>query len=108
MYDITQNDIQAIIDTMLISKKPPVFKIIPAREKKKYIILCMVIHYFEKNRKYSEKEVNEVLKPMFEDYVMIRRYLVDYHFLERTQDGKEYWLVVNQDDYIKFDIRNID
>jgi len=106
MFDLTQDDIQSIIDTALISKKPLVFKMIPAREKKKYIILCMVIHYFEKNRKYSEKEVNEVLKPMFEDFVMIRRYLVDYHFMDRTQDGKAYWLVVNQEDYEKFNINN--
>jgi len=107
MFEITQNDIQAVIDTLLISKNPLVFKMIPAREKKKYIIICMVIHYFEKSKKYTEKEINEILKPMFEDYVMIRRYLVDYHFMERTQDGKAYWLVVNQEDYKEFDVRNI-
>jgi hypothetical protein len=106
MFDITQEDIQAIIDTVLISKNPLVFKMIPAREKKKYVILCMVIHFFEKNNKYSEKEVNDILKPMFDDYVMIRRYLVDYHFLDRTQDGKAYWLVANLDEYKQFDIRN--
>lgn len=107
MFDITTDDIKAIIDTVLISKNPLVFKMIPAREKKKYIILCMVIHFFEKNKEYSEKEINEILIPMFEDYVMIRRYLVDYNFLNRTTDGKAYWLVANQEDYKKFDVRNL-
>ncbi|MBU1142665.1 MAG: DUF2087 domain-containing protein [Firmicutes bacterium] len=107
MFDITNEDIQAIVDTAVESMTPLVFKMIPAKEKKKYIILCMVVHFFEANKKYSEKEVNLILKPMFEDYVMIRRYLVDYHFLDRTTDGKEYWLVANHADYEKFDVRKM-
>lgn len=107
MFDITQEDINAIVETIVISKDPLVFNMIPAREKKKYIILCMIIHYFEKDKKYSEKEVNEILKPMFEDFVMMRRYLVDYNFLDRTTDGKAYWLVANLEEYKQFDIRNL-
>ena len=107
MFDITQEDIQAIIDSVVISKNPLVFSMIPAREKKKYIMLCMVIHCFDKNKKYSEKEVNEILKPMFEDFVMMRRYLVNYHFMDRTTDGKAYWLIVDQEEYKAFDIRRL-
>jgi hypothetical protein len=107
MFEITNEEIQAIVDTVIVSKTPLVFKMIPAKEKKKYIILCIVVHFFEMNKRYTEKEINEVLKPMFEDYVMIRRYLVDYNFLDRTTDGKEYWLVANQEEFNRFDVRKM-
>lgn len=29
---------------------------------------------------------------MSEDYVTIRRYLIEYGFMERTNDCKEYWI----------------
>ena len=108
MFDITHEDIQAIMESVVVSRDPLVFKMIPAKEKKKYIMLCMIVHYFEKDREYSEKDVNEVLKPMFEDFVMMRRYLVDYHFLDRTTEGKAYWLVANLDDYKRFDVRKME
>ncbi len=104
MFDIKDDDIQAVIDSVVVSKDPLVFKIIPAKEKKKYIILCMIIHFFKKDVEYSEKEINAILKPMFDDYVMMRRYLVDYDFINRTTDGKAYWLVADQNDYIRFKI----
>ncbi len=107
MFEITNEDIQALVESIVVSKDPLIFKMIPAKEKKKYIMLCMVIHYFENDRKYSEKEVNDILKPMFEDFVMMRRYLVDYKFLDRTTDGKAYWLVANQSDYDRFDVRKM-
>ncbi|WP_430073804.1 DUF2087 domain-containing protein [Priestia aryabhattai] len=48
---------------------------------------------FKKNTYYTEKEVNEVLKGVYEDFVMIRRYLIDYKLLNRNKEGTKYWVV---------------
>ena len=42
-------------------------------EKKKVVILAKIAEQFEKGKQYSEKEVNQTLKPIFEDYITIRR-----------------------------------
>jgi len=93
MFEINKNDIDEIIDRVVLTKKPLIFKHIPAREKKKYIIMCMMMFVFEKDKVYTEREVNELLKPMIDDYVMMRRYMIDYGFLGRTEDGHAYWLI---------------
>ncbi len=33
-----------------------------------------------------------ILKPIYHDYVMIRRYLIEYGFLDRHRDGSAYWV----------------
>ena len=62
------------------------------KEKKKIVILGKIAEQFEHGRQYSEKEVNQILKPIYEDYMTIRRYLIIYGFMERTKDGARYWL----------------
>ena len=64
----------------------------PAREKKKIIVLEEIVKNFNKDRKYSEKEVNRILKRIYEDYASIRRALIEYGYLERNNDCSEYWI----------------
>lgn len=64
----------------------------PRKEKKKLAILRNIMKRFEPRRKYTEKEVNQVLEPIFHDYVTLRRYLVDYGFLDRQKDCTAYWV----------------
>ncbi|MDF2700621.1 MAG: transcriptional regulator, partial [Haloplasmataceae bacterium] len=47
---------------------------------------------FDSSKVYDEKAVNEIIKAIFNDFVTIRRYLIEYGFLARTQDCKEYWV----------------
>ena len=49
---------------------------------------------FESDKKYSEIEVNAVLKTWhtFNDHALLRRELFDKFLLERTPDCKEYWI----------------
>jgi hypothetical protein len=105
MFDIKKEEIDKVIETLITSKNPLVIRNIPAKEKRKYILLCMIIHSFDSIKKYTEKEVNEILKPMVDDYVLIRRYLIDYKFLSRTTDGKEYWLNVDLNQFSDFIIK---
>jgi len=56
---------------------------IPARQKKRDVILRYLAGYFEEGRMYDEHEVNAVLRPVHEDVASLRRYLVDSGFLQR-------------------------
>lgn len=45
---------------------------------------------FEVDRDYTEKEVNELLGKIYEDYALLRRYLIDFKLLNRDNDGAVY------------------
>ena len=66
----------------------------PKKEKKKIVILKQLLHRFDPGRKYSEKEVNEILKGAFHDYVTLRRYFIEYGFMDRLPDGSLYWVKI--------------
>lgn len=63
---------------------------IPQKEKMKLRLFDKLIKVFDGNRDYSEQEVNAVLGEIYSDHVMLRRYLVDYRYLIRTDDGRCY------------------
>lgn len=66
----------------------------PKKEKHKIIILRHIIKRFELNKHYNEKSVNEVLKGVFSDFVTLRRYLIEYGFMDRTTDCSDYWVKI--------------
>ncbi len=88
-----END-DAKIDTFFESVTPLVLKSYSVKFKNQLFILKIIAQQFEAKKKYTENEINEVLKPIYSDYSTLRRELVDYKFLKRTSDGKEYWLNV--------------
>jgi hypothetical protein len=71
---------------------------LPAKfTRRKEVLRYLALRDFRPYTWYTEREVNEVLKAWCEgtaatDYVSIRRYLVDYHILDR-EDGGRYWLL---------------
>jgi predicted transcriptional regulator len=67
-------------------------KAFPVQEKKFQAILRHVLKAFEPNRRYPEKEVNEILARFHDDTATLRRGLVEYHLMERAGGGGEYWL----------------
>ncbi|GIQ71338.1 transcriptional regulator [Xylanibacillus composti] len=70
----------------------------PKKQKHKLAILTHVARRFQANRTYSEQEVNEKLREIYPDYVTLRRYLIDYGFMERLPSGKEYWVKLSEED----------
>jgi len=62
----------------------------PAKEKKKIILLREIIMNFKHSQEYHEGEVNKILERIYTDYATIRRALVEYGFLDRSDDGKVY------------------
>jgi predicted transcriptional regulator len=65
-------------------------KAFPAQRKKMDVLLEYVVKSVEKDKRYTEKQINEVLKTYNEDYVTLRRELIDIKYMAR-QNG-EYWL----------------
>lgn len=105
VYEITDLEFESFKETYIESYHPLVFKEIPVKEKRKYIILCIVIHYFELGAYYTEKEINQILQPMLPDHVLIRRYLIDYQMMDRNDSGSSYWLIKDPKEFKAFDLR---
>jgi len=62
------------------------------KEKAKLIVLRQLVLRFSSGANYHEKEVNAIIKTAHPDYATIRRYLIEYGFLDRKPDGSQYWL----------------
>lgn len=45
---------------------------------------------FKVDTEYLEKDVNKVLKRIYEDYATLRRALIEYGFMERSSDCSIY------------------
>jgi len=61
----------------------------PAKRSKRLVLLDHVARLFEIGVHYGEPDVNKILRAVFDDYVALRRYLVDEGFLDRASG--EYW-----------------
>jgi hypothetical protein len=55
----------------------------PAKRAKQLILLDRLSTLFDPGRTYGEVEVNRILLAIHDDYVAIRRALVDFEFLDR-------------------------
>jgi hypothetical protein len=56
---------------------------LPARHGQRLVVLEYVATRFDADRQYTEAEVNELLTSLHDDYVSLRRYLVDEGFMQR-------------------------
>jgi hypothetical protein len=66
-------------------------KEIPSQLKKKHVVYEHIVARFDAGRRYSEKEINELLAHFHADFVSIRRDLFDLGYLDRAEDGSAYW-----------------
>ncbi len=68
--------------------------IYPSKLRSKHIVLEYLSEKFDNEVVYSEAEVNEILKEhhTFEDWARLRRDLVDFKYMSRSQDGARYKL----------------
>lgn len=90
-YAVTEIEREKILTTYFKNGLDGPLDTFPSKEKRKLIVLQQILTKFEIGKKYTEKEINAVLKPIFHDYVTLRRYLIEYGFMERAQDGTTYW-----------------
>jgi predicted DNA-binding protein YlxM (UPF0122 family) len=66
-------------------------KLIPRQWKKREVILRYLVKQFEPDRRYSEREVNEIISQTHDDFATLRRGLVDSRRMDRERDI--YWRV---------------
>ncbi|MEK4058777.1 MULTISPECIES: DUF2087 domain-containing protein [Paenibacillus] len=62
---------------------------IPAQYKKKLIALQYMVEKLEPGVVYTEKEINEFIRPFHEDYATIRREFIMHQFMYRENDKYE-------------------
>jgi len=91
-YITTQEESEKILRAAFVSFSPLKLKAFSPKEKKKIVVLRKIAEQFEIGKQYTEKEVNSILKEIFEDYVTLRRYLIEYGFMERTKNCSQYWI----------------
>jgi predicted transcriptional regulator len=68
-------------------------KTLPSQRKKLEAILRYVIRAFDMEKRYSEKQVNEILARYHADTATLRRELVGFGLMQREGGGGEYWRV---------------
>ncbi|MEG0383446.1 MAG: DUF2087 domain-containing protein [Solibacillus sp.] len=94
-YAITADEKKKVLETYFKEGLEGPISTFPSKEKRKIILLQQIMTNFEAGKKYLEKELNDILKPIFSDYVTVRRYLIQYGFMERTDDCTFYWVKEN-------------
>lgn len=72
---------ELVIETFLPGGKLMSF---PKKQDQVVIILEEVARKFEPEKRYPERDVNVILEEVNEDYCTLRRYLVDYGYLNRS------------------------
>jgi DNA-binding HxlR family transcriptional regulator len=73
---------------------------IPSKRGKLLVILRWLATLFQPDTLYSEAEVNDLIKSVHaEDYVGLRRDLVDWGYLRRERGGGKYWLAPAEEDH---------
>jgi hypothetical protein len=75
------------------SRRDGSLKTLPSQRKKLEAILRYVVQAFEMGKRYSEKQVNEILSRYHEDTATLRRELVGYGLMKREGGGGEYWRI---------------
>lgn len=89
MFNLTIKEIQSIWESY-VNVESNFILVYPSKRKKQWAILYMISKDFNMHQTYSEKEVDAILKAYHEDYVRLRRDLIDFKFFIRTKDGSIY------------------
>jgi DNA-binding HxlR family transcriptional regulator len=68
-------------------------KVIPAQRKKREVVLRHILNEFKPGVRYTEKQVNDILKRYHDDTATLRRELIAYRLMNR--ESGEYWKTSN-------------
>ena len=65
----------------------------PSKRPMRILALTKIAEQFEASRKYTEKEVNEIIRTniAFGDIELVRREMFQYRLIDRLRDGSAYW-----------------
>lgn len=91
-YNLTRAENEKILNQYFPDGKDGPLKKFPLKEKQRLAVVRHIAARFPGGRIYTEKEVNGILQEIYDDYAILRRYLIEYGFMDRKPDGSEYWL----------------
>ncbi|MPM46143.1 hypothetical protein SDC9_92841 [bioreactor metagenome] len=94
-YGITETEREKVLQTYFKNGLDGAVDIFPSKEKRKIMVLQHILKRFDQEKKYSEKEVNDIIKTAHDDYVTVRRYFIEYGFMDRNSDGSQYWVITD-------------
>ena len=72
---------QKIIKTFFRGKK--LFKL-PSQNMKRWIVLEVILNKFSPDTEYTEKQVDEIIGNVYDDYCTVRRYFIDEKVMVRN------------------------
>ncbi|MFB9274534.1 DUF2087 domain-containing protein [Cohnella cellulosilytica] len=91
-YHMTADEAKNVLEKYFPDGRDGRLTTFAIKEKHKIVVLTELARRFESGRAYAEKEINEILRTAYEDYAVLRRYLIEYGFMDREPDGSRYWL----------------
>ncbi|ULL17805.1 DUF2087 domain-containing protein [Paenibacillus sp. H1-7] len=91
-YDTTEEEYQNLVLTYFKEGLDGPLSTFPTKAKRKLAVLRHLIGRFEPGVRYTEKEVNAILREAYHDYVTLRRYMIEFGLLDREDDGSAYWV----------------
>ncbi|WP_141504577.1 DUF2087 domain-containing protein [Paenibacillus luteus] len=92
-YAITEEEYEELLEQYFPNGPEGPLASFPRKEKRKLVVLRHIASFFEEGMRYTEQEVNKQLSAFWEeDYVTLRRYLIEYGYLDRKDDGRAYWV----------------
>jgi hypothetical protein len=62
---------------------------IPSSPRRLELVLFWLVEQFELERRYPERELNEIIKRYHPDFATLRRHLIDHGLMER--ENNIYW-----------------
>lgn len=65
----------------------------PAKADRKLQLLSYLAEQFDMGERYSESEVDEVLARYYDDYIYLRRSLIEFGLFDRDPATAMYWRV---------------
>ena len=86
--DVDSYDRKVLAD---FSRRDGSLKTIPARRKKLEAVLRHIVKAFSPGKRYTEKQVNQILLRFHTDTASLRRALIDFGMMKREGGGGEYW-----------------
>jgi len=92
-YDVSQEESSKILEKYFPDGTSGRLLNFNMKQKSKIVVLKELSQRFEAERIYAESEVNEILKTAQEDFTTLRRYLIEYGFLDRKRNCSQYWLI---------------
>lgn len=91
-FSVTEEERKQILEKYFPQGVDGPLSVFPAKEKHKAVVVEQLATRFQAGKTYAEKEVNAILSEAWNDFATIRRYLINYRFMERKADGSSYWL----------------